>query len=297
MNPWAVLSPAFMGDRWCVECSSPPELYCFRSGYVSICSRCTVRILGACEARLPFELIVLESEAQRSIAQRDAADAEPPGVEFDAFFRCALCDRLGESKDARYPTGPGGSGRAHCRACYVRVMERVARTESGSPAGNVAVRAKAEPAPQVRHVAPIPEVVRFRLIAGRCATCGNNGDVFAFGYWMIMACPECLARLLGGHASRLNGEFCWLQLLREAHKEIRFRTGTGRRSRRAEAHETTCQCGASSIRMTDAAHRFMWEQYRGRPPHCIACSGLVPTEGRGAQPGSPGSTPDRRRDR
>jgi hypothetical protein len=268
MDPLSLLHTEFAGDRFCTRCGNPGELFCFRGGYIGICSGCTAEALGQHPDRLPFDLLVLESEAVRAAAARRANERQPESVNFDSFYRCNGCSRLIEIRDARYPVGRFRGGTPpHCISCYEKIMAcGPVREEDPALFADVAghgreAAAAAEP--------PTFEAMGPPLEGGCCADCGEAGSVFAFGYHVLICCPACVARMHGhGAATDRKLSLPLRQLLREVRKELRGRE----RARRAEVALTplTCGCGRSTVRAGSDVHAHM--QGRRRPPACPACS-------------------------
>jgi hypothetical protein len=272
-DPLSLLHSDFAGDRFCTRCGDPPELFCFRGGYVGICSGCTAEALASHTARLPFDLLVLESEAKNAAAGRRAAERRPETVDLDSFYRCHDCGRLIEIRAARYPVDRFKRGTPpHCISCYEKIMAGgPIRENEGSLFADLVGPGRAASGPPE---APDAEPMGRPLEEGRCADCGETGSVFAFGYTILIGCPACIAGTLDkvAAAGATALAFPLQQLLREAKKEL------CNRQREGPANEAltqvTCGCGRSSV----GAGRDAYLHVRGRrrAPACPACSAALP---------------------
>jgi hypothetical protein len=265
-----LLQTEFIGGRWCVQCSAPPELYTFKGGYVSICSACTATAIGACADRLPYDLLPLEAAALRSAEDRAKADARPVSVDLDTFYRCGVCNRLIEHKAARYPRAPVGFGiLPHCRDCYDKATAGVIAPATSDRIARQVNEAQAATAATAESFRGAP------IVGGLCSDCGRQGDTFAFDHDFVMGCPHCTVTQLGHHvaSSRRFGAF---QLIREMKKELAARADPAWRPPSGTGDATRCRCSASDIVLSAAARAFMYGRQGGRPPHCMVCAGIRP---------------------
>jgi hypothetical protein len=268
----SLLHTDFVGDRFCTVCGDPPELYCFRNGYIGICSGCTAGALSSHQGRLSVDLLVLESAAVRSAAARRATEDRPETVDLDVFWRCHDCGRLIQHRDARYPFDRFKSGTPpHCISCYEKIM-------AGGPVREVEAPLFADLAGPGRAAAAAPEQDGVEpmgrpLYGGQCADCGEAGSTFAYGYQVLICCPACVANSLKDVAAADGNAMTFelQQLLREARKEVRDRQ-QGKRD--AEALTLTCRCGLSTVSANEQTGQYVLGSRRA--PSCSACFPRLP---------------------
>jgi hypothetical protein len=268
VDPTSLLHTEFAGNRFCTRCAGPGELFCFRGGHIGICSGCTADALASHADRLPFDLLVLESEAVRAAAARRAKERQPETVKLDTFYRCHDCGRVIETRNARYPRGRFRRGTPpHCTSCYGKI-------KAGGPIREEDTSLFADMVDPGRGAAALTEALAVEpmgppLEGGCCPDCGEVGSVFAFGYQVLICCPACVVRMLdkGPAANQKLGFPLWL-LLREARKEIRDRERAGPAD--VALTPLTCGCGRSTVGAdSHAGHHVLG---RRRAPACPACS-------------------------
>jgi hypothetical protein len=271
IDPISLLHTEFAGDQFCTRCGGTGALFCFRGGFIGLCSGCTAEALGDHADRLPFDLLVLESEVARATAARRAKERQPETVKLDTFYRCHDCGRLIETRNARYPISHFARGTPpHCTSCYEKIMAGgPVREEEASLFADLAGPGRgAEP-----REAPIFEPMGPPLAEGNCGDCGEAGSIFVFGYKVLICCPACVANTLEQRAGD-GGEldFRLRQLLREARKELRVRKRDGHA--KVALTPLTCGCGLSTVSADSDAYVHM--QGRSGPPGCPACAPRFP---------------------